>query len=275
MKLNQLLFLATLLALTACATAGRNTAATSPAEELETSVQLPQAVGKLEQVKRQVFDDPALGIGYSYAGDMAMQADVYVYPLSDAQMTLLLDEGEETMLTDAFNGFRAELAYVQQAGKYESYSPRKEVLTAASFDFRSDDGMISVPFLVASGEYDIRWQGRDLLSFAYLTEFSGYIVKVRITNEDYPGLAENAADFVNQLIHHAYVADAGGSAVRMENKESGISAQQLPGESVQEFLRRGMQQMIDRIAPDHGATPTPEAGHDNKKAASAAFLPPE
>lgn len=242
MKLTPLVIGTLLLLISACATVGNRPAPPSPAEELENAVELPQAANGLEQVSRRVFDNPQAGIGYQYAGE-EMRADVFVYPLNDTQMDVLLEYGEDALITAAYNDFRGEMEYVTRAGKYDSYTPLKEVLVNASFSYMNGTGETTVPFIIAVGEFEIMANGRKFLSYVYLTEFKGYFIKIRATQPESPLFAQSAAAFMQELLNQVYEADVRKPVAQIKAEGSGVGASQRPGESLREFMKRGLEEI--------------------------------
>lgn len=246
-SIRHLLLVIAAISLSACATTPAPTSNAkqepTPADKLERDVPMPTLLGDMGLSRRTIYGNAAAGIGYRYEGDGKMSADVYVYPLSEEQMALLLSEGEQAALRDGYAGFQAELALAQRKGAYDHVEVIDESIFTARFVVNDGKNNFEGPFRIARGEYRTYRDDFELASFAFLTEFSGYFVKIRISHVDYPGFDDKAQWFADALLEHLYSADAANGGT-MVDEDSGRKIRQLPGESFPEFFNRAMRIML-------------------------------
>lgn len=207
---------------------------------MEELVPLPHEVGKLSIKNRHVYEQEAAGVSYRYGGDLVYYIDVFVYPVREEQRQHLIEGDEQSLLTDEFSRFRAELEYAAQQGWYQSVEPVEETLRNAAFPFTYKGESLSAPFIFARANYAIRKDGVNLISFARLTEFNGYFVKVRLTHEDYPGLGDDVDTFTEALLNSLYNAQSQVGEISVGAGERKKTVVCMPGTSMLECLARSL-----------------------------------
>lgn len=246
------LFVVSLLLLSACTATGNGRKGAIPEEtaDMEALVRLPEKVRKLSMQQRTVYDNPSAGIQYRYGGDLVYFVDVFVYPLKEPQKNHLIELDEHALISDEFNHFRAELGYAVEQGWYQAVEPVEELLQEWRFEYAIDDVPHQAPFLVAQGEYRIQKDNQPLASFVTLSEFNGYVVKIRLTHPEYPGLAAEARTFAEILFKELYRSQSQLPAISFEKDGRKNTVSCMPGESLLQCMSRGIRSMTDSSPGD-------------------------
>lgn len=188
--------MATKLALLAIsALLGACAAAPEPSADGEdhrrTVVSLPLDIGKLKIHTLYEYPDPRLGSVYDYAGDFALQPDVYVYP--NPFIGTAPPEGVRAASPDwAAALFEDEIAYAVEQGAYESAEVTGITDVAQDWKYGTLAGKCVILTTVR--------HGHELYSRAYFFAVWDQLVKVRISHFDYPGLGDNMDWFVDHLV---------------------------------------------------------------------------
>lgn len=222
---NKLAPLATLALLVGCAAAPQP----DPAQDdpRETVISLPLDMGKLKLDTRYDYSDPRLGSLYGYAGDFALQPDVFVYPnpFLGAAPPGAARAGSPAW---AAASFKDEIAYAVGQGAYES----AEVTEVA--DIAHDWKYGTLPGKRVS-LVTVR-EGQEYYSRAYFFAVRDRLVKVRMSWFDYPGLDENMDWFVDELI--------GGLRVVYRDENGGPVIGIEPGDDLEQQLRSRMDDIV-------------------------------
>lgn len=235
-----------LLLFAACANTGNRSVSTD--NDDENRPPMAAAIGKLELVQAQAHEDPRLGVVYRYRGELEMLPDVFVYPVSGEGLQLLVNEGERALLENEYARFRAEMAYAQLQGAYESAEYIQEKYLTERL---ATNGAPDIPFGNVHAEMVLHEANNEIRHFLWLTEFEGFFVKVQVSHFDYPGLADNFTDFINRLLTHMYREDAQRRLRTIRYGEQEF--QQLPGESETEFMGRARKALLNENASNRRA----------------------
>lgn len=217
---NRLALLALSVLLGACAAAP----APSPdgEEHRRTVVSLPLDIGKLKIDSMYEYPDPRLGSAYDYAGDFALQPDVYVYPnpFIGAAPPAAVGAASPDWAAALFED---EIAYAVEQGAYESADVTAIADVAHDWKYGTLAGKRVTLTTVR--------HGHELYSRAYFFAVRDRLVKVRISHFDYPGLGDNMDWFVDELV-------AGMRVVSFDQNGGSVIDINPDGDVEQQFMSR-------------------------------------
>lgn len=208
-----------------------------PVTRQEQLVPVPGEVGKLSIAERHVYEDTG-GVRYRYGGELIYSVDVFVYPLNKVQEQTLIDVGEAELLIDEYRQFRAELQYAIEQGWYDAAEPAGQKLAYWEATMSLDDREVAVPFNVLRAELDITRHQREFDSFVAIAEFNGYLVKLRMTAPEFPGLEREMADFTQRFFHALYSRDRRFETISVGSGNDRTEVLCLPGQSLRECAAR-------------------------------------
>lgn len=176
----------------------------------QTVISIPLDIGKLKIGKSIEYADPRLGEMYSYAGNMALQPDVFIYPnpFLEGEVPVAF---QQQSLERAVESFRHEINISVERGAYDSVEVIDVVDVSHDWKYGSAAGK-RVSFTIIKDQY-------DFLSHAYFFSIGDRLLKVRMSSYPYPGLGDNMDWFVGELLNGARVArydEDGGSIVGLD-----------------------------------------------------------
>lgn len=158
----------------------------------------PLQFGKLSLKVKVDYKNPNAGTGYEYGGDIALNADVYIYPSPDEFPKV---EIAGTVLNGPMAAVIGELKLAQQHGIYSSVYFKQ--LSGISLE-NSQIGVIDAQRLTLS----LVRNNRKMHSSAYTALVKNHIVKIRVSHIKYPGLQDNmdwfAANILSRLRYVLY-----------------------------------------------------------------------
>lgn len=201
-------------------------ACTSPpprSEEPElrrTVVSIPLDIGKLKIEKSIEYADRRLGEMYSYAGNMALQPDVFIYrnPFLEGSPAI---EFQQQSLGRAVESFKREINISVERGAYDSVDLIDVIDVSHDWKYGAAAGK-RVSFTIMKDQY-------DFVSHAYFFAIDDMLLKVRMSSYPYPGLSENMDWFVGELLQ--------GARVARYNEDGGAMVGTDPNGDVEEQLR--------------------------------------
>lgn len=234
----RLLLLLSLLLASACTLAPEPIEKESASPLAALPVPVPEELAKTRLVETHRFENPAAGVMYRYRGDIAMQPDVYIYPLPEVAIEILLEQGEAALLAAEYRRYISELELAVERNYYESFEEEFARQANGSFSYEGADGEVSLEFPVVWSKVSLQAGGPQLDSYMVLAEINGNFVKLRISHPEYPGLEQNVQYFVNHFLTGIYQMDMRESRLSMQHAGLQREFVRQPGESLAELWAR-------------------------------------
>lgn len=205
--------------LTACAgPRSRHVEHVKQVEHAAPETSIPLDIGKLKIAKSFQFPNPQLGTLYTYAGNMELHPDVYIYANTFVEGQPSYEVQVQTLEWEVAR-FKNEIDYVVMQGHYDSAEIRSTTVVTHEWKYGAITGKrISL---------DIVKNENVLLSHTYIFPMGDLFMKIRISHYDYPGLVDNMDWFVEQLIQGIRVAHYEDDGSPVINIGDGDVKQQL------------------------------------------------
>lgn len=176
--------------------------------EVEPLLALPESIGKLELEYIFRYSNTGRGDLYLYGGDVLMRPEVGIVPLDPRLAEQMHSGHRKQALHKIYAGLRSRLEVSPGIAAPESMQVARitflrEEIREATWTRRNAEGepvrQAVLPAVLAV--YDIEFaDGSSARSYFWLTEFSGYLLRIKMTEFPYPGLEENFVSFARQVM---------------------------------------------------------------------------
>lgn len=179
-----------------------------PPDKVVALLPIPEKVGKLELEYVFRYADSSQGELYLYGGDVLMRPEVGILPFEARLEALMKSTQQKDALRLIYQGLRKQLVTTPEVAAPESMRVSdveflREELREATWVRRDENGNAikeeTMPAIFSV--YDIRFaDGDSARSYFWLTEISGHMLRIKMTEHPYPGLEGNFLSFARQVM---------------------------------------------------------------------------